>query len=77
METLSLMQLGIYFRNRRLFLKMTVAEVAHAAKVSTRTYIKVENEAEGVKVTTLQQIASVLGFELETKIFFTLIEKAL
>ena len=77
MENLSLMQLGIYFRNRRNHLKMTVEEVAAAAGVSNRTYIKVENEAEGVKVATLKKIASVLEFDLETKIFFTLSEKVL
>lgn len=74
MENITLIQLGIYFRNRRTHLKMTVEQVADAAGISARTYIKVENEAEGVKIVTLKKIASVLEFDLETKTFFTLTE---
>lgn len=77
MENITLIQLGIYFRNRRTHLKMTVEQVADAAGISARTYIKVENEAEGVKIVTLKKIASVLEFDLETKTFFTLTENIL
>lgn len=75
MNNLNLFQLGEVFRKQRLELNFTVEDVAAIAGISTRTYIKTENEGIGIKTSTLKKIADALNLVLIETAYFNLLPK--
>lgn len=71
------LQLGGYFRNRRNSLNMTIEQAAKVAGITPRTYIKVENNTNSVKLSTLKKIASILDYNLSIEIVYNLTDKVL
>ena len=77
MTGINSLQLGVCFRNRRNSLNMTIEQAAKAAGITPRTYIKVEYNANSVKLSTLKKIAYILGYNLSIEIVYNLTDKVL